>query len=80
MITERKAIEAQQLLDNETLKGALEVIDNDILKEMRNLTMDGSPENDSKALELVRQLKTSAKFRNVLKQRVSNYKLLNPEE
>lgn len=80
MNSAQKAVAAQQLLDNELFNEALEGIESETIQGIRNAKMDGSPESHAEALELVRRLQTADNFRNALKRRVTNQKLLNSTE
>lgn len=75
MTLERKAVAAQQLLDNEMLKETLASMELDIINSLKRTMVDGSPEGEDTAIELVRKLQAGEMFAKKLKERIANHKI-----
>jgi vancomycin resistance protein YoaR len=75
MADERQATQAQQLLDNEMLNGALDSIEAEIVKKIKGANIDGTESAEAFVLELARKLQTAAAFKKSLQSHVTNYKM-----
>lgn len=74
---EHLAIKAQQLLDDEVLKGAFDAVEREIITNLKRANLDGSEAASAFAVELARKLQTVEGVKAALRARVTNWKLAN---
>lgn len=74
------AEKAQQLLDDEVLKGAFDALEGSIIAEIKRANMNGTEDSENHIMELARKLQTTEGVKKVLRDRINNYKLAHKPE
>lgn len=77
---EHLALKAQQLLDDEVLKGAFDALEGSILSEIKHANINGTDDSEKFILELARKLQTVEGVKKALRARINNYKLTHKSE